>query len=29
VGKTVFRGKANQSKKEQEEPKAEEGLEDE
>jgi hypothetical protein len=29
LGKTVFCGKANQSKKEQGEPKAEEGLEDE
>jgi len=29
VGKTVFCGKANRSKKEQREPKAEEGLEDE
>jgi hypothetical protein len=28
VGKTVFCGKANQSKKEQGDPKAEEGLED-
>jgi hypothetical protein len=29
VGKTVFCGKANRSKKEHREPKAEEGLEDE